>query len=227
MIKEFTTIVPDRLYFSEVSGNKTASYVYDGPTEIKVNVTDPFNPIYIKDEDLYDENDTIITVNADSETKAAYYLYPPATTEAIFEEEVLSDGSIFLNNTNPSLEEYYSISYNKDTSAFEYHARPTKQWKTANLLKAETMLITIQTGILARIQIDNGGNQAVKDFLINNGEQTTCNLLTPDQIVDKIEQFVAVLENYIEQEKQIITWKYVNLPVSEFPEIPDILQNTV
>lgn len=221
MKKQFTTVVPDKLYFPEVSGNTTATFVYDGPSTIKVNVNSPNEPVYVREEDQVFENDVIVVVNANTDTKAAYTLFPGPVVEPIFQEETLLDGSKYLNRTNPSLQDYYRISYNTTSNTFEYSVR-IKDWKTENLKKAETMLLTLQTGFLERITIDNGGNDAVKEFIVNSG--VNVGSMTSAEVVAQIQTFVGVLETYIEQENDIIVWKYAVPYITQFPEIPEILR---
>lgn len=231
MIKEFNCVVPDRLYFSEVSGNTTASYTYNGPEQLFVAVQKGTGIIL---NDRYQPDNTaqydsefvdIITVDANIDTATAFLLSdnPITGEDYIFEAELLSDGTSYENRKNPSLHDYYQLShYDYQQKKFIYRVieRP---WKTKNLKRAETIIQYIQTAILARIDIDNGGNQAVKQFFTEKGFFQSDN---PDTIVQTINNCVTLLENFINTEKNIITWKYVNgAPETEFPELPEFFRS--
>lgn len=225
MKKKFTAVVPDRLYFSEISGNTKVSFTYDGPQELKVNITFPNDPTILIDGDDFDEvNDTFITLDANTDLQAAYMLSPnPITVDNfVFEEEKLLDGTVYLNRTNPSLHDYYKIYYNTEKSSFEY-TPISREWRTKNLVKAQEAKLSIETGMLARITIDNGGNEAVKQFLIDSG--VSIGDLSAEEVVQQLQDYIKILDAYIIEESKIISWKYENgPPETQFPEIPEIIK---
>lgn len=225
MKKTFTTTVPNTLYSDDYSENKTASFTYDGPEVLNVLI-DKMNGDIINtnftDVDVFDEdNNILISVNAKANTDIAYLLLSNPITDFTFEDETLDDGSVYKNRTNPSLHDYYMIT-NYDLSNSNFIKTPiVRNYKTPALIKAESIKTIIETAFLARIVIDDGGNEAVKNFIEENGSIVTG---SADEVVTEIQNYVTTLDNFITQEKNKIIWKYENPPNSVLPEMPEFLK---
>jgi hypothetical protein len=225
MKKTFTTKVPNSLYSDDFSENKTATFTYEGPDVINVVIDKKMGNILNRnfvEGDLFDEeNNILVTVDAKVDTNIAYLLLNNTITNFIFEDEVLDDGSVYKNRTNPSLHDYYIISeYDLDNKNFKLNSI-VRNSKTPALIKAEEIKTTLETGFLARIEIDDGGNDSVKNFLESNGVTLS---KSADEIVTEIQNYVTVLDNFIKQESKKVIWKYENPPTSVVPELPDYLK---
>jgi hypothetical protein len=130
----------------------------------------------------------------------------------------MSDGSTYLNRTNPQLHDYYRVThYDFNENQFVINTI-TRPWKTDNLRLAKTLKSNIETGILARVNIDNGGNTAVRDFFFERGINVNPDA---DILVSDINKYVELLQSFINTENDIIIWKYENGPPhNDIPTLP-------
>jgi hypothetical protein len=198
MNKNFTVSIPDELYSSENTLNKTLTLEYVGPETLNVLVS-PSGNADIK-VDTPRQGSAVLDANED--TAAAYLLNtPPVTTNYELEDEVLDDGTIYKNISNPNLHDYYTVKYS-EADGWEL-APIIRQAKTPGLLKAEYFISKI-SNLIARTQLEDNP------------------LVLAPEILTALEEYSEVLTQYALSEQPKKSWKYETY--SDIPVVPELLQ---
>jgi hypothetical protein len=198
MNKNFTVSIPDELYSSENTLNKTLTLEYVGPETLNILVS-PSGNADIK-VDMPRQGSVVL--DASEDTAAAYLLNtPPVTTNYVLEDEVLDDGTIYKNISNPNLHDYYTVKYSE---ADGWELVPIiRQAKTPGLIKAEYFISKI-SNLIARTQLEDNP------------------LVLAPEILTALEEYSEVLAEYSLSEQPKKSWKYETY--SDIPVVPELLQ---
>jgi hypothetical protein len=220
MKKNFTVPVPDELYITANTLGKTMTLSYDGPATIDCIITPGGDFLGTVPYEGYvaEPSERVVALNANTDTAVAYLTLPAPDPEFTFEEQTMEDGSVWLNNTNPRLHDYYMFKYNINEENWVLVPK-VKDFKTPGLVKAENRKLQLEKGILIHGQIDNGSNNEIVSFLstryaINSGNTTA------DDVVATINDYIAELDEFIDEESAKYMWKYeTHEPVPDAPEL--------
>lgn len=202
MKKTFKITVLDELYVNSTLANNTLTLAYNGPAEISAKVIGDSVFVVTSEEDVGDR----ITINANTDTAAAYLLTTPKdATSYEFEEEILPDGTVYMKIVNPQLHDYYEVTAvtetdeeTNETSITGVQLSPiVKDPRTPGLIKAEVLLSRVDSRLNTPVESDT--------------EQTTADLLS----------FKEVLEDFIAQELPKKVWKYIDFEPA--PTVPESL----
>lgn len=198
MNKNFTVSIPDELYSSENTLNKTLTLEYVGPETLNVLVSPSGNA----DIKVDTPRQGSVVLDASEDTAAAYLLNtPPVTTNYLLEDEVLDDGTIYKNISNPNLHDYYTVKYSE---ADGWELVPIiRQAKTPGLIKAEYFISKI-SNLIARTQLEDNP------------------LVLAPEILTALEEYSEVLAEYSLSEQPKKSWKYETY--SDIPVVPELLQ---
>ena len=197
MNKQFTINIPNELYSSENTLNKSLTLEYNGPEILHVIV----NPGRLSFSVIPEATETSVALDASTHPEVAYLLTnAPITTQYQFTEEVLDNGEIYNNIINPNLHDYYTVSYNNQN---EWVLLPIlREQKTPGLIKAQNLSTSIQNIIDRTSLADNP-------------------LELEAEIVTELSQYLNVLSQYIQVETPKKAWKYITY--TSAPSVPENL----
>lgn len=197
MNKEFTVSIPDELYSSDNTLNKTMVLQYSGPEKLYVIVTNGVPSGILAEPDDYS-----LELDANTDTAAAYLLHnAPVTTEYVLVEETLDNGEIYKNISNPNLHDYYTVQHTKESGWLLKSI--VREVQTPGLLKAKRLINTIDN-IIARTELTDGA------------------LELSAEVLAALEEYSAILAEYSLLEEPKKAWKYITY--SSTPAVPEVLQ---
>jgi hypothetical protein len=208
--KDFTIPVPDELYLAPISGNKTLTATYNGIRYLDLIIDKQLDIVidHIKLDDSLklapiNPNIEIIRIDLDQYPEIGYFLFVPKDSSSyIFEDETLSDGTVFNKIVNPQLHDYfYQIKYNRQNAS----------WKLEPIVK-DTKTPGLQKAISLITQIDGL-------FALDTAPDSIRRLTELES--QYLNAYKTELETYIEQEQTKIVWKYTTF--SSAPAIPNNL----
>lgn len=197
MNKHFTVNIPDELYSSEYTLNKTLGLDYTGPETLHVLV----NTGGVSFSLVPEATDNSVALDASIHTDIAYLLFNvPITTEYEHTEEVLDNGEIYNNIINPNLHDYYTVKY---TNASEWTLVPiVREQRTPGLIRAQGLSATAQN-ILDRTSLTDNP------------------LELEEGVSEELTQYLGILAQYIEAETPKKSWKYETY--TSAPSVPENL----
>lgn len=203
MIKEFTYPLPDELYVEGISGNNVQTFTYNGPEELYIQLNSEGNVRRINlDSDFNLEESYKKVVDPNIHPETAHFLLEmlgEVEWEYQYEEEIMENGDVYQNILNPKLSDAYSLRYDYEND----------DWVLSQIVKLEDSPSTI---------IAKKRKELIEGYLQN--------YTFTEEITKEINDYLLILNNYIENNPPIKFWKYINLiPPDILPEIPVALEN--
>ena len=202
MIVTFTYPLPDELYVEGVSGDIVGTYTYDGPELISVTVGESgqirvIDPQIVTDDDLND----IVEIDPSINPEVAfllmdYFIDDPEEWVYQFEDVIMDNGDIYKNPLNPHLRDAYSAVYDRETSS----------WKMVQNLK--------EPGHPNATKVQESYNK-VKRYSDAYEFTEECEIA--------IQSYLLKCEEYLAENANFQSWKYINFNLSGTPKIPSIL----
>lgn len=197
LTKKFTYPLPDENFFPEVSGKRIGEFTYEGPEKFTVRLTEDGFVKTIDPSLTENENPNLLKeVDAHSQPEVAYLLYCVSEPQDyIYEDEILENGEVYKNITNPSLHEVYDVFYNFSTDSWELSVIVKELFNPAR-------------------EIATNNRNLVKEFL-DKYEFS-------EDVETKMSSYVLKLDEFISNLKDIPTWKYVDytFDVQKIPKMP-------
>lgn len=199
MDKEFTIDVPDEIWVDAWDDSNTETYTYVGPETMYVLISDRTDDVSMSSESeitVEDGNlDFVVEVDAtvDANLPVAHWLHSQSTMhEHTFANETMHDGSVHPGITNPSIHDYFSISYNRGDGVTiqPIYKNPTLE----NEVVADTRLAYV--------------NKYASAYEFD------------DTVTGVITTYVAAIATYKALVATSYPWKFVTLDVAEVPKIP-------
>lgn len=199
MEKTFTIDVPDQLWVDSWTNNETETYTYTGPETLYVlidNVSDAVLYSSVENIELPESsNNFVVEIDAtnDAQTPIAHYFNTQGVQhEYTYEDETNHDGSIHQKITNPVLQDYFDIEYDRGVGLV---LEPIyKRTKTIAEEKAEKRLEYVK-------KYNN-----IYDF--------------DEEIQGIIDKFLSDMTAYMTTMTVVYPWKYVTIDENEIPRIP-------
>jgi len=203
MIKEFTYPLPDELYVEGISGNNVQTFTYNGPEELYVQINEVGNVRRINlDSDSNLEESYKKVVDPNIHPEIAHFLLEilgEVEWEYQYEEEIMENGDVYQNILNPKLSDAYSLRYDYEND----------EWILSQIVK----LYDSPSTIIAKER-----EELIEGYLQNH--------TFTEEITKEINDYLLILNNYIENNPPIKFWKYINqIKPDDLPEIPEILAN--
>lgn len=199
MSKTFTISVPDQLWVDTWSTNKTESYIYSGPNTLYVLINDFTDAVSYWSEEPIDlptgSTDFVVELDAtnDDNVPVAHFLHSQGIEhEYTYEDETNHDGSVYQKITNPVIQDYFDIKYDRGNGL--YLEPMYKTTKTIAEEKAEK-----------RLEYVKKYNNAY-DF--DEDTQAT------------IDKFLTDMNTYLTTMSTVYPWKYESIDESDIPKIP-------
>lgn len=198
MQKTITVNVPDELWVSGFTQNKTADFTYNGPEVIWVVIDSNFvSPTYYTEEPAgLQEGRTVkqitLTTATNAEVAAAIILVNGGDEHTYtYIEETNHDGSVYNRVVNPKLQDIYLVQVLGDT------------FTLVQVLKDTTNPLTaIANQRLAYVKKYSD----VYEFSTEN--QTA------------ISTYISALNTYLGTVETAYPWKYITYNTSEVPKVP-------
>lgn len=205
MEKTFTINVPDELWVNAWNNNKTETYTYNGPDTLYVLVSDRSDDVAIWSTEPINvdpnSKDFVIEINATDDQKiaVAHYINTHGSDhEYTYEDEANHDESIYKKITNPVLQDYFYITYDRLSGVV---LEPIyKNTKTIAEEKAEKRLAYVKK-YDTMYDFDAETQAVIDNFLFN-------------------------MNTYIASMTTVYPWKYVTIDESEIPKVPALLTST-
>lgn len=195
MSKTFTVNVPDQLWVDSWNTNKTESYTYSGPDTLYVLVRNEEIESWSTEPIEATDDDSVVQLDAtnNNDLPMAHFLHSQgAEHEYIYEDEVNHDGSTYQKITNPTIQDYFDLEYDR---ASGLQLTPTyKRAKTIAEEKAEKRLEYVKKYI------------SVYDF--------------DEETQKTIDAFLSDMNAYMTTMATVYPWKYVVIDENEIPKIP-------
>jgi hypothetical protein len=194
MKKTITLNVPNELWVNDYSENKTAKFVYDGPSVIWVLHTNEGNVIGFSEQEPEDSNKMKVDIAAATPEEIAVAIFAVsmgATHEYIFEDETNYDGSVHKKITNPRVSDYFRpvvLAGKPQLDTF------VKDPNHANMEKAVARKKYVE--------------KYLNTYSFEGDEQTQLNA------------FMTSINAYIDTIKTAYPWKFVSVNEAEIPKIP-------
>lgn len=202
MSKIFTIQVPDQLWVDCWNTKKIESYTYSGPDTLYVLISNTTDQILEWSEELIENlslsDNTVVEIDATNSKNLsiAHFLYSQGAEHTYTtEDETTHDGSIYQKFTNPVIQDYFDIKYDKSNGL---SLEPMyKNTKTIAEEKAEKRLKYVKKYI------------NVYDFD------------TETQVI--IDKFLSDMTTYMTTMESVYPWKYITIDENEIPKIPSSL----
>ena len=199
MDKEFTIDVPDEIWVDAWDDSNTETYTYLGPETIYVLISDRTDDVSMSSESeitIEDGNlDFVVEVDAtvDANLPVAHWLHTQGTDpDHTFADETMHDSSVYSGIANPTIHDYFDISYARDAGVT---IEPIyKNTTLENELVADTRLAYV--------------NKYANAYEFD------------DTVTGIITTFVAAIATYKALVATSYPWKFVTLDVAEVPRIP-------
>lgn len=198
MIVTFTYPLPDELYVEGVSGKVTGTYTYNGPETFDVHI-DTFGNI----DDIDVSNDPSMgpdfrkTISAKTHPAVAYclshYFVDNWEWEYQYEDEIMENGDVYKKPLNIDLKDAYEVVYNFTSN----------DWELKQILK-EQQSPAAQEAKARKREI----------------EKYSTKYSFGEEIDVMIENYVSELDNFIENNPPLKTWKYINFNLNSVPKLP-------
>jgi len=199
MEQEFTIAIPDEIWVDTWDDSNTATYTYVGPETMYVLISDRSDDVSRWSESaitVEDGNlDFVVEIDAtvDANLPVAYWLHSQGTDdEHTFANETMHDGSVYSGIANPSIHDYFSISYSRGDGVTiqSIYKNPTLE----NEVVADTRLAYV--------------NKYANAYEFD------------DTVTGIITTFVAAVATYKALVATSYPWKFTTLDVAEVPRIP-------
>jgi hypothetical protein len=198
MQKTITVNVPDELWVSGFTQNKTAEFTYNGPDRIWAVIEENFvSPTYYTEEptslpERKQAKEIVLATATDTEVAAAIILVNSADEHTYtYADETNHDGSIYKRITNPRLQDIYLVEAVGDTFTLVQVLKDTTNPLTA---------IANQRLAYVKKYSDQYDFSAEDEAAINT--------------------YITNLTSYINTIKTAYPWKYVTYDTTEIPKIP-------
>jgi hypothetical protein len=202
MIVTFSYPLPDELFVDGVSGAVEGTYMYNGPETFEVHI-DRFGNVL----DIDVDNGPVKIgpyfkkpINASENPEFAYmmqhYFVENYVYEREFVDEILENGDVYKKILNPDLPDAYEIKYDFETDA----------WKLNQIVKDQSNPSILEA---------KRRKEYVKSFSSKYAFGTEIDAI--------IEQYLNELDEFVENNPPIKTWKYINFDFAPVPKIPYIL----
>ncbi len=199
MIKEFTYPLPDELFVEGVSGDNVGTFVYDGPDEFIVEISNigRVKKINIDPNSNLDERYKK-TIDADTDTALAHIILSSygmlnLQYEYEYEDEIMDNGDVYKKPLNPQLADAYDAVFNFQTN----------EWEIIQIVKDQVNPSTSEA--LRRKQYVQGYSEKYS---------------FGSDVDLAIDQYIEALDTFIENNPPIKTWKYINFNFNSVPKIP-------
>lgn len=194
MKKTITLNVPNELWVDDYSQNKTAKFVYEGPSVIWVLHTNEGNITGFSEQEPEDSNKMkvdISTATSEEIAAAIFAVSMGVAHEYTFEDETNYDNSVYKKITNPKLSDYFRPVVLAEKAWLETMAKDKNH---ANMEKA-----------VAR-------KKYVEKYL------STYSFEGDDAA--QLNAFMTSIDNYIDTIKTAYPWKFISVSEAEIPKIP-------
>lgn len=205
MKKTFTMRIPNEIYIDDFSENKTVEYEYDGPETLLIETYGDGGCLSIVEERKENPSPEIIYVEIDAniDTAAAYYLVTRGNLIEIETAESINeyDGSVYVYQSNPRIQDYYQLWYDRGNP---------DRW-TFNLI-TRGMYTTIELKI--KNELDNIKAKLGTVYL-------------PDDIYQVYTAYVTDCEAWLAEKAPLHPWKFVEFPAGNVPKVPLVLIKTI
>lgn len=198
MIATFKYPLPDELFVEGVSGKVEGTFTYDGPEKITVFINNFGQIVDIEPSITLDVDSNLIKeIDPKEDLPAAYMLSHYFVDELLYEYEFedveMENGDIHKKMVNPNLTDAYELIYD-----FE-----NQKWNLKQIVKE-------QLDLAVPFATER------KNYILKYSK----NYAFSDNIEEKIEQYLNLLEDIIKNPQPIKSWKYINVPMREIPKIP-------
>lgn len=198
MIKKFTYPLPDELYVEGVSGKIKGTFTYDGPEKFDVHINH-FG--FVENIDVNSDPeigpDFKKTIDASKKPEVAYilshYFVDNYVYEYEYEDEIMENGDIYKKPLNPNLMDAYQLQYN-----FEKN-----DWELNQIIKEQYNPTSIEA-------------QRRKEYIENYSKKYSFG----SEIDSIIDNYILELNNFINDNPPLKTWKYTNFNFNSIPKIP-------
>lgn len=201
MIVTFSYPLPDELFVEGVSGEVTGTYTYNGPKTFDVHI----NSLgFIEDIDV--QNDPELgpdyrkKIDASKNPEVAYilshYFVDNYVWEYEYEDEIMENGDVYKKPLNPNLKDAYDLIFDFDKD----------DWKLEQIIKLQ----------------DNPSAQVAKARK-REIEKYSLKYSFGDEIDALIEDYILTLDEFIENNPPLKTWKYINFDINSVPKIPALI----
>ena len=199
MIKEFTYPLPDELFVEGVSGDNAGTFVYDGPDEFIVEISNigRVKKINIDPNSNLDERYKK-TIDADTDTALAHIILSSygmlnLQHEYEYEDEIMDNGDVYKKPLNPQLADAYDAVFNFQTN----------EWEIIQIVKD---------------QINPSTSEALRRKKYVQGYSEKYSFGSDVDLV--IDQYIQALDEFVENNPPLKTWKYTNFNFNSVPKIP-------
>ena len=198
MQKTITVNVPDELWVSGFTQNKTADFTYNGPEVIWVVIDNNFvSPTYYTEEPTGLQQGRIakqitLATASDAEIAAAIMLVNSSDEHTYtYTNETNHDGTTYKRLTNPRLQDIYLVEVSGDTFTLVQILKDTNN-----------PLTTIANQRLAYVK------KYSDQYSFSEGEETL------------ISNYLNSINTYLDTVSAAYPWKYITYNTSEVPKIP-------
>jgi hypothetical protein len=225
MIKEFTIKIPDEPGLETFDLGLTQTFSYTGPEVISALVDIGSGNLEGMNPEAYNPDFcTVIDVDAEKFPEIAYFIYNEhreldegeLPKEQEYESIEMENGDIYQKPINLDLNDHYTIRYDHEDSCFVLEP---KCMSTINVVSYSLMDKVSKFNFVI-------GNESTK---LELGQQTAVS----NEILEEIKSYIETATNYIENNPELHSWKYIDFDSLEKHYVPlsenlnDILSNYI
>lgn len=207
MQKQFSIKVPDELYIEKYTSNTYATFTYEGPETLYAEVQADGTVFGLVDENTtYPEGELryVVEIDANEYPSAAHYLKTFADPYTYTYEDVENhDGSIYKKITNPRIQDYFRLVYNKGAFNSRDDGLNVGPWSFQVIQKVKEFVEEEQI---------RKSLQKVK--------QTLGNIALDDSTQTAYNNYVQACETYLTTMEPLYPWKYVSISDPIPPKLP-------
>jgi hypothetical protein len=201
MIVTFSYPLPDELYVEGVSGKVKATYTYRGPETFDVHINS-FG--FVDDIDVHNDpelgQDYRKTIDPNKNPEVAYmlshYFDDEYNWQYKYEDEIMENGDVYKKILNPDLRDAYQLSYDFDKN----------DWQLVQIVKL----------------VDNPAAQEAKARK-RNIEKYSSKYSFGDELDILAENYILELDEFIQNNPPLKTWKYINFELNSVPKLPSAI----
>jgi hypothetical protein len=204
MQKTFTVSIPNEMFVSNFSQEKTASFNYEGPEIVKVLNTSTGKISGTITDDMIVDESQVVEIDANLYPAAALHATGQSTEhEYTYTDEVNHDNSIYKKISNPRINDWYDLYYHPNRQVESDDGLNVGPW--------ELRLITKE--YITKGEIATRKNLAFVKEKLQYIELTT-------DVNTQYTAFVTACESYLETMANVFPWKYVEITNPAVPKIP-------